>query len=164
MQITKAETAPLLSGPRTESKTDAPSNPPKAANTNDRPPIKTKTAPARLCSLKATQLKKYRSLTTEEQRLACQNARKNGFNTAQYIRDDGRLNGKGKLLAGADNALNMLARVGYYAFSYATISAGIPGTERLIDAVDNRETERLKDRHAVQDKPFADNPAAIIGE
>jgi hypothetical protein len=164
--IHRSETMPLLSeSGRAGLETDAPSNSPKAPNTDNRPPIEIKTAPAQLRSLKATQLKKYRNLTTAEQRLAYRaNAERNGFNTKQYIRDDGKLNGKGKLLAGADDALNKLTLTGYYAFSYATISAGIPGTERLIEAVDELETKRKAKRHAMQDEPFASDPAAIVGE
>lgn len=104
--------------------------------------------------LDAPQLKFYKGLSREKRPAYLLRAVSNGRDTGR-LTAEASLTRKGKFLAIGDRLSNMTIRSGYNMFMGVTIMAGLPGSQKLLNAVDDHETDRISARHNHQREPFA---------
>lgn len=104
--------------------------------------------------LDASQLKFYKGLSRELRPAYMRRALSNGRDT-QHLTEQASLTPKGKLLAAGDRFSNLAVCSGYNAFMVTAIVTSIPGSKKLLNAVEKRENNRIKARHEHQQAPFA---------
>jgi hypothetical protein len=124
---------------------------------NARPTSKQNSLPESLQPLSADQLGKFHKAPTNRRAGYVNRAIASGFNVSEHIGKNNNLKGASKPLAIAKRADHVLDRFGYNALSICTIMLAPPGTEKIINAAEIRETERLRHRKM----PFDKHNAAV---
>jgi hypothetical protein len=104
--------------------------------------------------LDASQLKFYQGLSPSTRSAYMLRAQKNGHSGA-HLAADASLTRTGKFLAGSNKVGNRIVCSAYNSFMITGIMAGIPGSKKLLNAVEKHENNRLNSRHAHQKEPFA---------